>query len=196
MSREMQYDSTARAVVHTLYGVWFNAQLQVFNGTGFVELSDGTATAANCCIALSQLESSVFYVANAPAAIDLTQPYTISYCDSAEPTLTGEIGQQAWDPLAAAIAANPAAVIAALITAGVLQYVSGSTGPLQLTAQSQALRPSTVVNVASATNVDRLDPDRRDPARPCAPAIQVQGQETLPGNISTETTIEEVPPRR
>ena len=53
----------------------------------------------------------------------------------------------------AAIAANPLAVIAALITAGVLQYVSGSSGPLQFTTTAIAELPPPV-NVSTEDTIE------------------------------------------
>lgn len=57
------------------------------------------------------------------------------------------------------IAADPAAVIAALITAGVLQYVSGSSGPLQFTATAVAHVPTpAVVNISTEDTIEENNP--------------------------------------
>lgn len=90
----MQYDSSQHAVAYNLYGVWFNAQLQVWNGTAFVELGTSPSPTA-CCIVMGLLPgSATLYVADAPVGIDLTQPYTVLYFDSEEPTLVGAVGSQ------------------------------------------------------------------------------------------------------
>jgi hypothetical protein len=97
MSREMQFDSSQRPVVHNLYGAWLNAMLQIWNGAAFVEQNASSATAANCAIEMSQIGSTPFYVANAPSGISLSYNYTILFFDAAAPTLSGEIGRQYWD---------------------------------------------------------------------------------------------------
>jgi hypothetical protein len=61
----------------------------------------------------------------------------------------------------AAIAADPAAVIAALIAAGVLQYVSGSSGPLQFTPTAVAHVPTpAVVNISTEDTIEEHNPRR------------------------------------
>ncbi len=90
----MQYDSSRRTVQYNLYGVWFNVQLQVWNGTAFVELGSSPSPSA-CCIAMGLLPgSTTLYVNDAPAGIDLTQSYTVLYFDSEEPTLVAAVGSQ------------------------------------------------------------------------------------------------------
>jgi hypothetical protein len=61
--------------------------------------------------------------------------------------------------VAAAVSGDPAAVIAALIAAGVLQYVSGSSGPLQFTATAVAHVPTpAVVNISTEDTIEEINP--------------------------------------
>jgi hypothetical protein len=54
---------------------------------------------------------------------------------------------------AAVVAADPAAILTAMITAGVLQYVSGSSGPLQLTTTALANLPAPV-NISTEDTIE------------------------------------------
>ncbi len=57
--------------------------------------------------------------------------------------------------VATAIGNNPAGVVAALITAGVLKYVSDSSGPLQFTTTAVAnVQAPAVVNISDQTEID------------------------------------------
>ena len=129
MSREMQYVAIPTAVVNNLYGVWYNSLLQVWNGSAWVEQTDGTATAANCCIAMTQIGSTRSYYANAPAGIltadpSLAQNYTIEYIDATVATLspTSVVGSQSLGGLSgaqiAASVASPIIVSGSSLTAG------------------------------------------------------------------------------
>ena len=52
-----------------------------------------------------------------------------------------------------------AAVVTALITAGVLQYVSGSSGPLQFTPTAVARVPTpNVVNISTEDTIEEINP--------------------------------------
>ena len=94
MSRELQYDSAIRPVVHTLYAAIFNSQLQVWDGTTFVELATSPDPSA-CCITMTLLAgSSTLYWGDLPEGIDVTQGYTILYFDANGPTLSSEIGSK------------------------------------------------------------------------------------------------------
>jgi hypothetical protein len=94
MPRELQYDSAIRPVVHTLYAAIFDSQLQVWDGTVFVELATSPAPSA-CCITMTLLAgSSTLYWGDLPEGIDVTQSYTILYFDANGPTLSSEIGGQ------------------------------------------------------------------------------------------------------
>jgi hypothetical protein len=65
--------------------------------------------------------------------------------------------------VAAAVSGNPAAVVAALIAAGVLQYVSGSSGPLQFTTTAVANVPTpNVVNISTEDTIEEHNPRRED----------------------------------
>ena len=81
MSREIQYDSSQRPVANNLYAAIFNAQLQVWNGSAFVELATAP-TASACLVQLSELGAGPLYAADMPAGIVTLDPSLASvyYC--------------------------------------------------------------------------------------------------------------------
>ena len=94
MSREMQFDYGS-TVTTTLFGVWVNAALQLWDCVTSAWVDEASADLADCLIAMTRLAAGDYY-ADAPAGIDLSQPYTIRYYDAATPTLGTHIGAQAW----------------------------------------------------------------------------------------------------
>ncbi len=109
MSREIQYDSTIRAVANNLYAAIWNATLDVWNGTAFVDPS--TAPQAHLCLVqLSKLGAGPYYAANMPAGIV-----------TLDPTLAGSYTFQFFDQSAGSIASP--ALLSALTAIGSGQWV-------------------------------------------------------------------------
>jgi hypothetical protein len=146
MSREIQYDSSQRPVANNLYAAIFNAQLQVWNGSTFVELSTAPLAAA-CLVQLGELGAGPLYAADMPEGIV-----------TLDPGLAGVYYCQFFDQSSASIASP--AVLTALTAVGEQILASDVTSALAACGLAPVATLTVTSNTGSATtfNVTGIAP--------------------------------------